>query len=69
MRSSPVTTAMLRSILAFEQTAFKAAAHASGLTPPALLITFIPTKKALMTLNHFIYILVQYSLKCWCYIR
>ena len=44
IRSSPVTTAMLRSVLALLHTSFKAAAQDRGFTPPALLITFTPNK-------------------------
>lgn len=42
MISSPVTTAIFKSTLAAAQTDFKAAAQASGFTPPALLSTLIP---------------------------
>jgi len=40
--SSPLTTAIFRLMFAAEQTDFKAAAQASGFTPPALHSTLIP---------------------------
>ena len=53
--SSPLTTAIFRSMFAAEQTDFKAAAQASGFTPPALHSTLIPENQTVRFKDKFLF--------------